>query len=434
MQPIVLCHPSDVISSPLASGPLIASGHWPAARLAGFLLAELGATVNIGGLDAGALRAGSALIDAPRTSIGQDWLDSGLAAMTARADGPPLTPTGMPATFARATSLALELLSTCMGSPVRVDGARLLGHRIGLRPLASTGTASTGTASAGGAARLVAASDGWLALNLPRPDEIEMVPALVEGFGGDHQDPWAQIATWAANHTSDEVEQRAALLGLAVGYLPATVDVVRPWRISRLADTCNADGSRLVVNLGSLWAAPLCAQLLRRAGYQVIDVESPQRPDGARIGTPEFYRVLHEGHTRVELELHTAAGRAELHELLGQAAVVITASRPRALAQLGAVPRNHSRTPDQVWVRITGHGGDSERIAFGDDAAVAGGLVAWDDDGPVFAGDALADPLTGLVGGLTAMACLSAGGSWDIALSMRDIAAASIGWAESKLQ
>ena len=53
----------------------------------------------------------------------------------------------------------------------------------------------------------------------------------------------------------------------------------------------------------------------------------------------------------------------------------------------------------RVWLRITGYGteaGSAERVAFGDDAAVAGGLVGYDGAGPVFVGDAIADPLTGL--------------------------------------
>ena len=55
--------------------------------------------------------------------------------------------------------------------------------------------------------------------------------------------------------------------------------------------------------------------------------------------------------------------------------------------------------PGRVWLRITGYGtdaGSAERVAFGDDAAVAGGLVGYDGAGPVFVGDAIADPLTGL--------------------------------------
>jgi crotonobetainyl-CoA:carnitine CoA-transferase CaiB-like acyl-CoA transferase len=53
-----------------------------------------------------------------------------------------------------------------------------------------------------------------------------------------------------------------------------------------------------------------------------------------------------------------------------------------------------------VWLSITGYGRDAsvrERVAFGDDAAVAGGLVADAGDGPCFVADAVADPLTGVV-------------------------------------
>ena len=41
----------------------------------------------------------------------------------------------------------------------------------------------------------------------------------------------------------------------------------------------------------------------------------------------------------------------------------------------------------QVWVSITGYGRsgeDANRVAFGDDAAAAGGLVTWTDHGPLF--------------------------------------------------
>ncbi len=50
-----------------------------------------------------------------------------------------------------------------------------------------------------------------------------------------------------------------------------------------------------------------------------------------------------------------------------------------------------------MWASITGYGRTVDRVAFGDDAAVAGGLVAYDEDGaPMFKGDAIADPLTGI--------------------------------------
>jgi hypothetical protein len=73
-------------------------------------------------------------------------------------------------------------------------------------------------------------------------------------------------------------------------------------------------------------------------------------------------------------------------------------------------------------VSITGHGREEparDWVAFGDDAAVAGGLVVEDADGPVFCADAVADPITGLVAAGAALQALHEGGRWllDIALS-----------------
>jgi crotonobetainyl-CoA:carnitine CoA-transferase CaiB-like acyl-CoA transferase len=198
--------------------------------------------------------------------------------------------------------------------------------------------------------------------------------------------------------------------------------VLRRWPADD-APTCS--GPRRVVNLGALWAGPLCAQLLQRGGMAVTDVEALARPD---VTPPQFARVLRDGHVRRRLDFATADGRAELAAELRAADVVIEASRPRALQGLG-VPAEvimRDRVP-RIWLRITGHGPRSGRIAFGDDAAVAGGLVAWDDGRPAFAGDALADPLTAILGALAVAACAHAGGSWLIELAMADAARLAAG-------
>jgi crotonobetainyl-CoA:carnitine CoA-transferase CaiB-like acyl-CoA transferase len=95
--------------------------------------------------------------------------------------------------------------------------------------------------------------------------------------------------------------------------------------------------------------------------------------------------------------------------------VVIEASRPRALAQLGVdAEAVVAARPGVTWVGITGHGrwgAGADRVAFGDDAAVAAGLVARDAAGePVFCGDAIADPITGLYAAVGALASVAAGG------------------------
>jgi crotonobetainyl-CoA:carnitine CoA-transferase CaiB-like acyl-CoA transferase len=193
----------------------------------------------------------------------------------------------------------------------------------------------------------------------------------------------------------------------------------------------------VVVDLSSMWAGPLCARLLGLAGADVIKVEATDRPDGARAGSRRFFDWLHGGHRSVALDFRAESGRRALAALLAAADVVIEASRPRALAQLGLAPEMISHRDGQVWLSITGYGrGDSGLaglVAFGDDAAVAGGLVGWTDGSrngggqgvgePVFCADAIADPLTGLCGALAVARSIASGGGELVDLSMRSVAA-----------
>jgi hypothetical protein len=329
------------------------------------------------------------------------------------------TPEGAPATFAHAAAALIEVLSGQLTDPVRIDGPPLLGERVSILQLPPAGRRSSG-----GTAQLVAAVDGWFALNLPRPDDVELIPALVSDCAP--QDAWSAVCDWAANQTLTEVEERTRLLGLAAGALHVPRAVSDVWRVERInpSPTTLASPRRggLVVNMGSLWAAPLCAQVLRRVGYQVVDIESPTRPDGSRVGAPAFYARLHAGHERAVFSLRSRTGRQQLADLVALADVVITGSRPAALERLGLVPGSNT-VHDQVWTTITGHFTAPERIAFGDDAAVAGGLVAWANDGtPLFAGDAIADPLTGLAAAVGTLASLAAGGSWRVSVALSSVA------------
>ncbi len=63
------------------------------------------------------------------------------------------------------------------------------------------------------------------------------------------------------------------------------------------------------------------------------------------------------------------------------------------------------------------------RSAFGDDAAVAGGLVGAGTQGPVFCGDAIADPLSGLEATRAVGQSLRRGGGELIDVSMAQVAA-----------
>jgi len=66
-------------------------------------------------------------------------------------------------------------------------------------------------------------------------------------------------------------------------------------------------------------------------------------------------------------------------------------------------------------------------VAFGDDAAAAGGLVGWSGDRPVFFGDAIADPLSGIAAAAATVDALGCGGRWLLDVSMASVAASLAG-------
>jgi crotonobetainyl-CoA:carnitine CoA-transferase CaiB-like acyl-CoA transferase len=83
-------------------------------------------------------------------------------------------------------------------------------------------------------------------------------------------------------------------------------------------------------------------------------------------------------------------------------------------------------------VSITADGRESPRVGFGDDVAAGAGLVASDDRGePVFCGDALADPLTGLVAAELALSAPEQGRGRLFDVSMTAVVASTLTGAPS---
>ena len=115
-----------------------------------------------------------------------------------------------------------------------------------------------------------------------------------------------------------------------------------------------------------------------------------------------------------------------LRRLLAVADVVIESSRPAALERRGLGPSEPAARDGRIWLRITGHGAAGDRadwVAFGDDAAVSGGLVVGTTDAPRFCGDAIADPLTGMQAALAVLESRTRGGGEIVELSMAAVAA-----------
>jgi crotonobetainyl-CoA:carnitine CoA-transferase CaiB-like acyl-CoA transferase len=177
----------------------------------------------------------------------------------------------------------------------------------------------------------------------------------------------------------------------------------------------------LVADLSSLWAGPLCGQLLARAGAVIVKVESPSRPDGTRRGEPTFFDWMNFGKLSYAVDFDNDADA--LRQLLQAADVVIEGSRPAALRRRGLSVDDLPARQGRIWLRINGYRDKPYRPAFGDDAAVAGGLVGGAADAPVFCGDAIADPLSGLEAARAVGDSLRRGGGELIDVSMAQVAA-----------
>jgi crotonobetainyl-CoA:carnitine CoA-transferase CaiB-like acyl-CoA transferase len=367
-----------------------------------------------------------------------DWAASGAMALTGQQDGAPV-PSPAPA-FAMLGTVTEQLarVTSDTGTRVRADPAELITIRAAL-----TGFTRHGQISAGGSSFLLRAADGWCAVTLSRRDDLAAVPAILGLLGLNAADPAAEpparlaaaaLAAAVLARPAEELAAAAQQLGVPAAALPAAIPPAAgswpPWRAARIAPPSARTrlAGALVADLSSMWAGPLCARLLGLAGADVVKVESPDRPDGARAGNREFFDWLHAGHRSLAADFRTKEGRAVLRALLGAADIVIEASRPRALAALGMAQDMIPHPDGQVWLSITGYGrAVPERVAFGDDAAVAGGLVGWMNEGPtpepVFCADAIADPLAGVCGALAVARSVAAGGGELIDLSLREAAA-----------
>ena len=294
-----------------------------------------------------------------------------------------------------------------------------------------------GRFSANRACGLLRAKDGWIAVNLARDEDRELLPAWL-GSPPD-EDPWAALALEARRRTAADLIDGAILLGLPAGRVgEASATGLAPPTLRMGAPRRGHAGPLRVVDLSALWAGPLCGAVLAEMGASVTKIESISRPDPTRSTMPAFFRRLNGRKVELGLDFTAAADRFHLRDEGIAADVVITSARPRAFAGLGIEPAAvFAANPNLVWVAITGHGWTGQagqRVGFGDDTAAAGGLVRWTGRGePRFAGDALSDPVTGLASAAGALTALAAGGGVlvDAAMARGAAAAAAMAGAQA---
>lgn len=354
------------------------------------------------------------------------WAQSGLMALSGLPEGPPAMPAFDAMAGIEALMNLLRAATPSADDPPTPD-IRLLTERAALMGLTRGGAASCNRSC-----RFIEARDGWIAVNLARDSDIQSVPAWI---GCDESDePWQAIAAAAPLFDKADLVENARLLGLAVADVPLPGEQVSseaglPWSMHAIGSggADRRDWRRhppRVVDLSGLWAGPLCGGLLSALGAHVIKVEDIRRPDSIRTSCPAFFDLLNANKQSVAIDFTNAADRERLAALIVHSDVVISSSRPRAFEQLGLEPAALAeKNPSLTWVAITAHGWSGPGrnfVGFGDDAAAAAGVVIWGEGGqPMFAGDAIADPLAGLAATAGALHGLQQGGGMLFDVSLR---------------
>ena len=124
-----------------------------------------------------------------------------------------------------------------------------------------------------------------------------------------------------------------------------------------------------VLDMTAYWAGPLASHVLALLGADVIHLESPKRPDGARLvgGVPQtddqfwergpIFAALNTNKKSLTVDLGTERGIELLRRFVATCDVVIENYTPRVLEQLGLdYDSLRADRPDLVMLRMPGFG------------------------------------------------------------------------------
>ena len=173
-----------------------------------------------------------------------------------------------------------------------------------------------------------------------------------------------------------------------------------------------------VLDLGTVYAAPIAAMLLGDYGAEVVKVEHPQgdpaRTHGhSKDGHGLWWKVIARNKRTVTLDLGRPAGQEILRRLAAIADVVIENFRPGVMERWGLGPDELLQAnPGLVMLRVTGFGQFgpyAERRAFGTLAEAMSGFAhqcGLEDGPPTLPPFGLADGVAGISGALAVMLAL----------------------------
>jgi len=238
---------------------------------------------------------------------------------------------------------------------------------------------------------------------VPGPEELARARELVDAFERSERDGVANVPV-DGRLVDYPVAERAKRLLAAAGALDGQTGLP-------------LEGIR-VLDLSSLYAAPLVATHLGDFGADVIKVEHPRGDDArrwglAKDGVPLWWKTIARNKRVIALDLNEPEAREIVAELAAQADVLVENFRPGRLEKWGLGPdRLHAANPRLVIVRVTGFGQSgpySAQPGFGTLAEAFSGfahITGLPDGPPTLPPFGLADGICGLVGTYATMIAL----------------------------
>ena len=264
--------------------------------------------------------------------------------------------------------------------------------------------------------RIIRAKDGFLAFNLAREEDWSLLPALLEMESSCQS--WGELELSVKRKASRPLLERARLMGLPVS-IPGDDEVLEIWLDELFTSDVgfSAYGDLKILDFSSLWAGPLCSHLLLNLGCNVLKIESKDRRDFSGDATPRLFSLLNKDKELLVVDFQDQSELDALQQMMCEADVVIEGSRPRAFKSLG-IDRSsikslqtESQYQRQLWVSLTAYGRfdrAADWVGFGDDVAACAGLLDRSSSTDChFVGDAIADPLAGLLSARTITRCFS---------------------------
>jgi crotonobetainyl-CoA:carnitine CoA-transferase CaiB-like acyl-CoA transferase len=173
-----------------------------------------------------------------------------------------------------------------------------------------------------------------------------------------------------------------------------------------------------VLDISTVYAAPITAMLLGDYGADVIKIEHPRgdpaRSHGAnKDGHGLWWKVISRNKRCVTLNLGTCEGQRILRDLIVDADVLVENFRPGVLEKWNLGPDQlHAINPRLIMLRVTGFGQTgpySQRRAFGTLAEAMSGFAhqTGEEDGPpTLPPFGLADGVAGISGAFAVMTAL----------------------------